>query len=166
MSSRRWVIEGPPVSHLPVPPSLTLRVPARKGLLAGDDPSKSSMIAKTKREKAAMTLAMSPGKSIFMTAFMLWMSGRQLNIFTISTTSMALLNPVKSLLSTNQAFAKFQHDDVDLTQQKAVWVAANLAALAVGLYKMSTMGLLPMTAADWIHTVDLGQVQEEALFAA
>lgn len=37
-----------------------------------------------------------------MTAFMLWMSGSGLNIFTILFTAMALWNPIKSILAVNQ----------------------------------------------------------------
>eukprot|EP00519_Triparma_laevis_P002480 CAMPEP_0182506186 /NCGR_PEP_ID=MMETSP1321-20130603/20728_1 /TAXON_ID=91990 /ORGANISM="Bolidomonas sp., Strain RCC1657" /LENGTH=75 /DNA_ID=CAMNT_0024711865 /DNA_START=276 /DNA_END=500 /DNA_ORIENTATION=- len=60
------------------------------------------------KNKKAMELALSPGKSLMMTAFMLYMSGSHLNIFTISTTSMALLNPLKGILSTKNQFERFE----------------------------------------------------------
>ena len=34
---------------------------------------------------------------------MLWMSGSYLNIFTIMFTAMAIMNPIKSIMTTNQS---------------------------------------------------------------
>ncbi|GMH81479.1 hypothetical protein TL16_g08943, partial [Triparma laevis f. inornata] len=102
------------------------------------------------KQKKAMELAMSPGKSLMMTAFMLYMSGSHLNIFTISTTSMALLNPLKAILSTPQQFSRFESGTEEkFYQAKAVFIAMNLVALSVGIYKLLKMGLLPNKAGDW-----------------
>ena len=52
-------------------------------------------------------LSYSPGKSLLMTGFMLWMSGSTLNIFSIMMTGMALWNPVKSVIGIGTTFSKF-----------------------------------------------------------
>ena len=44
---------------------------------------------------------------------------------------------------------QFEDGDTDLTTPKLVYVALNLASLGVALYKCKSMGLLPVTAADW-----------------
>ncbi|GMI03902.1 hypothetical protein TrRE_jg5304 [Triparma retinervis] len=132
----------------------------------------ASKILARKRSAAAMNLATSPGKSILMTGFMLWMSGRHLNVFTISTTSMALINPIKGVLGTNANFKRFESPPdappgarTNLLQAKAIYVALNLVALAVGMYKMNSMGLLPMTTADWTNLIDQRGPEEINLMA-
>lgn len=49
----------------------------------------------------AWELAYSPGKSIFMTAFMMWMSGSSVNIFSIMITIYSFWNPFKAILQVN-----------------------------------------------------------------
>lgn len=44
-----------------------------------------------------MEIGLAPGKSLFMTAFMMYMSGSGVQIFSIMITAMALLNPLKNL---------------------------------------------------------------------
>jgi hypothetical protein len=91
---------------------------------------------------------------------------------------MALINPVKAILGTNDAFKGFgksttssdegnkedggsgtataaisaeaeEEGHVDLRLPKLIYISIQLIALAMGLYKCSTMGLLPLTSADW-----------------
>lgn len=104
-----------------------------------------SIVAKKKSK--AMSIAMKPGQQILMNAFMMYMSGSQLNIFSISVTSGAIMGPIGSILTMETVFGQFQ--DVDLQLPKLAFVALNLAWLGLGLYKMSNMRLLPITSADW-----------------
>ena len=109
----------------------------------------------TKKKAQAMGLAMSPGKQMAMNAFMLWMSGKNLNIFSISITSSAILGPTMAIMSTGKKFEPFSDKDgkVDLQMPKLIFIAMNLVWLAIGLYKMSNMRLLPTTSADWANYV-------------
>ena len=100
-----------------------------------------------KRKAKAMSIATGPGKQMPMNAFMLWMSGSQLNIFSISITSSAILSPLSNILNMERAFGGLF--DVDLQMPKLIFIALNLAWLGLGLYKMSSMRLLPTTSADW-----------------
>ena len=104
-----------------------------------------------KKNQLAMGFASSPAKNIMMSAFMMYMSGSNLNIWTINTISMAILTPIANLFGLKKKFAKFQDADgkVDLTTPMIIWTALNLIWLYVGLYKMSKMRLLPTYAADW-----------------
>jgi hypothetical protein len=109
-----------------------------------------------KQKSHALSLAMRPGQQIMMNAFMMYMSGSQLNVFSISITSTAVLTPLTSILNLNQAFA--QYGNVDLQMAKLVFLVLNLAWLALGVYKLSSMRLLPTTSADWtgkIHWKDM-----------
>ena len=119
------------------------------GITAAEN--KQIMAIRARKQSKAMSIAISPGKQIAMNAFMLWMSGKNLNIFSISITTMAILNPLKSVLNVSNAFRSCEDPDgkVDLTSSKSLFVLMNLIWLGVGLYKMANMKLLPLTSADW-----------------
>jgi hypothetical protein len=51
---------------------------------------------------------------------------------------------------------------VDLTQQKLVFVALNLVALGLGIWKCSSLGLLPTTVSDWATFESVGKNTEFA----
>jgi ER membrane protein complex subunit 4 len=98
-----------------------------------------------------MGIAYSPGKSLLSTMFMLWMAGSSIQIFSIMMTGMSLWNPLRALLGTNEAFKAFEKEEgIDLKVPKLIYAGLQLVAIAVALYKCSTMGLLPLTSADWI----------------
>jgi hypothetical protein len=97
-------------------------------------------------ENRAWGMAKSPLSSIFSTAFMGWMMGNQLSIYTIFFIVFALYNPLKSLLATNAQFLPLQQQSTEgstFLPQKLVFAFLNFAALCVGLYKAHSMGLVP-----------------------
>ena len=106
--------------------------------------------------KKAQEVAWSPGKSFMMTAFMLWMSGSGVHIFSIMITFYAVYNPIKSAFTVQQQFSRFEDPKMTgperarLVSSKLMFVAMNLFAMTGALYKMSTMGLLPNTPSDWV----------------
>ena len=104
-----------------------------------------------KKGQMAMGLATSPGRSLMMNAFMMYMSGSNLNMWTISTLGMAIMTPLKSLFGINSQFAKFEDSDgkVNLQTPKMIFLVLNLIWLFIGLYKMSKMRLLPTYSSDW-----------------
>jgi hypothetical protein len=106
-----------------------------------------------------MAIAYGPGKALLSTAFMLWMSGSSVQIFSIMMTGMALVTPIKGLLSLGEAFKGLQAGQdkvtdavggVDLRLPYLIYSSLQLLALGVAVYKCSTMGLLPLTSADWV----------------
>ena len=113
--------------------------------------NKQAIAVRARKQSKAMSIAISPGKQIAMNAFMLWMSGKHLNIFSISITTTAIMSPFKGIMSVTNAFRSCEDPDgkVDLTSSKALFLLMNLVWLGVGLYKMATMKLLPLTSADW-----------------
>jgi hypothetical protein len=117
-----------------------------------------------KKKAKAMAIATSPGKQILMNAFMMYMSGGNLNIFSISITTMAVLTPIKSILGIQQTFSALE--EVDLQLAKLAYVGLNLVWLAVGLYKMSSMRLLPTTSADWTGSIVWKEMMESSSIPA
>jgi ER membrane protein complex subunit 4 len=110
-----------------------------------------------KRKQKAMAIAMNPGQQVAMSAFMMYMSGNNLNIFSISTTSSAILGPLASIFNIEKTFGNLE---VDTSMAKLVYLGLNLAWLAVGLYKMSSMRLLPTTSADFAHSIVWKEMME------
>ncbi|KAG0653005.1 ER membrane complex subunit 4 [Hyphodiscus hymeniophilus] len=106
----------------------------------------------TLKLKKAWEVALAPVKQLPMTAFMMYMSGNSLQIFSIMMVLMAFKNPAMGLMGTNQAFEKFESEGLKgkLLMVKAVYVVMNILALALGFWKVNGMGLLPTTRSDWL----------------
>jgi len=106
--------------------------------------------------KKAKETAWTPAKNFMMTGIMLWMSGNGVHIFSIMITFYAIYNPIKSAVGVNTMFARFSDpkmttlDRTNLLTSKVTFVLLNIAAMLGALYKMSLMGLLPTTPADWV----------------
>jgi ER membrane protein complex subunit 4 len=104
-----------------------------------------------KRKQRAMAIATQPLQQAGMNAFMMYMSGSTLNMFSITTTGSAIMTPLASVLNVERTFASLS--EVDTQMEKLIYVAINLAWLGFGLYKMSSMRLLPTTSADFADSV-------------
>lgn len=115
------------------------------------------------KQRQLMSIAYGPGKSLLTTAFMLWMSGSSVQIFSIMMTGMALINPLKGILAVNDTFKNFDKEEgMDLKIPKLIFISLQILSLAVAVYKCSTMGLLPLTAADWVSYLPEGRYVEHA----
>ncbi len=99
----------------------------------------------TLKVKKAWEVALGPIKSLPMTGIMMYMSGNSLQIFSIMMVFMAFKNPIMGILGTNQAFERFETDSnrAKIVQVKLAYVAMQLVALALGIWKVNGMGLLP-----------------------
>ncbi|KAE9330870.1 hypothetical protein PR003_g15221 [Phytophthora rubi] len=116
------------------------------------------------KKKRAMEIGMAPFKSLLQTAFMMWMSGNSINIFSIMITGMIIMNTAKSLFNMSNAFVSVNDGVIDLMQPKAVYMAGSLVGAAMGVYKCSNMGLLPTTSADWTWLLPIKQAVETSSF--
>lgn len=99
----------------------------------------------TLKLKKAWEVALAPIKGLPMTGIMMYMTGNSLQIFSIMMVFMAFKNPIMGLMATNQAFERFETDTnrAKMLQVKLAYVAMQLVALAVGIWKINAMGLLP-----------------------
>ncbi|KAH6632816.1 hypothetical protein F5144DRAFT_488631 [Chaetomium tenue] len=106
----------------------------------------------TLKLKKAWEVALGPIKSLPMTGIMMYMSGNSLQIFSIMMVFMAFKNPIMGILGTNQAFERFETESnrAKMLQVKLAYVAMQLVALALGIWKINGMGLLPTTRSDWL----------------
>lgn len=76
---------------------------------------------------------------------MMYMSGNSLQIFSIMMVLMLFKGPIQGLINTNAAFAKYETPSTQarLIGVKAVYVLMQLLLLALGVWKVNGMGLLP-----------------------
>lgn len=103
--------------------------------------------------KRAREQAFAPAKSIPMNLIMSYFSGSSLQVITLSMTWMMFFNgPLKQLMGTNDMFAKLETESNKSTVfiYKALYCLCLLATMGVGVYKLSSLGILPNTASDWV----------------
>ena len=105
----------------------------------------------TLKLKKAWEIALAPSKQIPMNAIMMYMSGNSLQIFSIMMVFMLFKGPIQGLMSTNAAFAKFESEGTrrKLIGVKVVYVLMQLGLLALGIWKVNAMGLLPYVVSFW-----------------
>ena len=116
---------------------------ASKTLIARKPPTTAE--TDTLKIKKSWELALAPAKQLPMNAVMMYMSGNSLQIFSIMMVFMLFKNPIIGLVQTNQVFTRFETEGTRKTlwMVKLVYVAMQLAALAMGVWKVNGMGLLP-----------------------
>ena len=108
-------------------------------------------------------MAYSLVKNFLTTAFMLWMSGSSIQIFSIMMTGMALINPLKAIFGVNEFFSVLAKEEgVDIHLPKLIYLSLQLLSLGLALYKCSTMGLLPLTSADWTSFIPSKSIDEHS----
>ncbi|KAI8071760.1 hypothetical protein BC940DRAFT_293660 [Gongronella butleri] len=103
--------------------------------------------------KRAWDVAMGPAKNIPMNAIMIYMSGNGVQIFSVMITAMLFMQPIKSIMGTQQTFERFEtkgSTSADLLQAKLAYIGLNLVVICLGVYKVNAMGLLPTTTSDWL----------------
>jgi len=168
----------PKSSRLPPPPGFA---DVSKGKLTGGKTSAAATTANADalrsyedlKTRKAWDFAISPLKSLPMQAFMLYMSGGGVQIFSMGIVAMLLLSPFKNVSSINDAFAPFAPGPLSsptakslltLPLQKVAYLVCNVLTLALGLWKCRSMGLLPTGTGDWLAFETRGPAPEISLF--
>ncbi|KAL7421827.1 hypothetical protein Q5752_003598 [Cryptotrichosporon argae] len=114
--------------------------------------------------KRAWELALSPAKSLPMQAVMLYFSGSGVQIFSLGMIFMLLTGPLSAVFNILNAFEAFRPTPAPradgttpapsyalLIPPMITYVLCQGAVLALGLWKCSTMGILPTGSADWVQ---------------
>ncbi|TDL20117.1 DUF1077-domain-containing protein [Rickenella mellea] len=147
-------IDNPKWRNLPPPPgfassSSTTRTTSRP-------PASASASYAALKERRAWDQAIAPAKALPMQAFMLYMSGGGVQIFSMGIVFVLLLAPFRNTAGMNKAFAPFAPTKSDanalstLPLQKLVYILCNILTLGLGLWKCRQMGLLPTGTGDWL----------------
>ncbi|CAA0838324.1 Unknown protein [Striga hermonthica] len=88
-----------------------------------------------------------------MMAFMMWMAGSTVHLFSIGITFSALLQPINALRGVGKVFEPYKDNKVDLLAPKLVFIALNLVGLGLGIWKLNALGLLPTHVSDWVSSL-------------
>lgn len=99
----------------------------------------------TLKLKKAWELALAPAKQLPMNAIGMYMSGNSLQIFSIMMVFMLFKGPITAIFSINSTFQRLESDGnkQKMILVKLAFVGCNLLALALGIWKVNGMGLLP-----------------------
>ncbi|GMN40276.1 hypothetical protein TIFTF001_009514 [Ficus carica] len=150
---RRWAVDFSDFSSsrdLPDPPGFS------RSSLDQDDSTvsrqKKDAEANWKAQKA-WEVAQAPFKNLMMMGFMMWMAGSTVHLFSIGITFSALWQPISALQGVGKVFEPYKDNKVDLLAQKLVFIALNLVGLALGVWKLNTLGLLPTHPSDWVSSL-------------
>jgi len=99
----------------------------------------------TLKLKKAWEIALAPAKQLPMNAFGMYMTGNSLQIFSIMMVFMLFKAPIQAILGLGQTFSRLESEGnrSQMVLVKMAFVACNLLALALGVWKVNGMGLLP-----------------------
>ncbi|GBB95468.1 hypothetical protein RclHR1_02540022 [Rhizophagus clarus] len=171
--ARKYEIRGQTyVVDAPPPPGFAASVPAITSNTKGNVKNKkdaqqvpTEKDQETLKIKKAWDAALSPGKNIPMNAFMLWMSGNGVQIFSVMITGMLFFQPIKALMGIDSVFERYESPKTksQLIWPKLVYVILQLLTMSLGLYKCSSMGLLPTASSDWLAFMEPKQILEHSV---
>ena len=91
---------------------------------------------------------------------MFWMFGNNISIFilfpiiqTLSTAIGGILNMQKGKILNNIVFESYEGMNINLGKYKMIYLAIQVLLLGIVIYKLSAMGLLPISAADYVDLI-------------
>nr|DAD20179.1 TPA_asm: hypothetical protein HUJ06_021642 [Nelumbo nucifera] len=157
--ARRWAIDFTDNSTSPS----SRDIPDPLGYARASQDQDDSTVSRQKKDaeanwkaQKAWEVAQAPFKNLLMMGFMMWMAGSTVHLFSIGITFSALWQPINAL----QVFEPYKDSKVDTLGPKLLFIALNLAGLALGVWKLNTLGLLPTHASDWVSSLPPAQEVE------
>lgn len=138
-SSKSTTLTDPPGFTAP----LTTRSSNKKAVSARKPPSPEEM--DSLKLKKAWELALAPAKQLPMNAIGMYMTGNGLQIFSIMMVFMLFKGPIQGILGIQNTFARLESagNKDQMLVVKLAFIGCNLLALALGVWKVNAMGLLP-----------------------
>jgi len=98
----------------------------------------------------AFQFAQSQLSGIGMMAFMMWMSGNSVQVFSIMATFGGIAQTTKAILNSKATFERFADKYTDVTVPRMMFCSIQVVGLSLALNKLNAMGLLPTHASDWV----------------
>ena len=77
-------------------------------------------------------------------------AGSGVEIFALVVGGNGLLKRIEAIASSGKIFEPYADASTDVAGPRALYCAIQLAGLAMALYKLNSMGLLPTHASDWV----------------
>ena len=150
----QWVLDLTSTTSLAKPKTGSISDPP--GFTAASKQSKSSKSVTPRKQpspeemdtlklKKAWEMAIAPAKQLPMNAIGMYMTGNSLQIFSIMMVFMLFKGPITALFNIQGTFQRLETDGNkgQMLMVKAAFVGCNCLALALGIWKVNGMGLLP-----------------------
>ncbi|KAL3566046.1 hypothetical protein D5086_031461 [Populus alba] len=160
-SGRRWAVDFTDNSTTPS----SRDIPDPPGFNRASQEQDDSAVTKQKKDaeanwksQKAWEVAQAPFKNLLMMGFMMWMAGNTVHLFSIGITFSALWQPIGALQGVGKVFEPYKDSKVDLLAPKLIFIALNLGGLALGIWKLNTLGLLPTHVSDWVSSLPPAKV--------
>ncbi|CDK29875.1 unnamed protein product [Kuraishia capsulata CBS 1993] len=116
--------------------------------------------------RKAWEMAYSPAKNIPMNLVMMYFSPNTLQLIPIMMTLMLFVNPLKEIWTVNQTFndldiGETNEGGYDRFLMKVLYTLCSLGTMAVGVWKLNGMGLIPNSSSDWLawEAPTIGQIR-------
>jgi len=115
----------------------------------------------TLKLKKAWEIALAPAKQLPMQGIGMWMTGNSLQVFSIFMVFTLFKNPLVQIMGTNSVFVPYETESTKakLLMVKLAYIACNILTLALGIYKVNAMGLLPYV--EWLTLAGMGSADTE-----
>ncbi|WVQ80647.1 hypothetical protein IAT38_002752 [Cryptococcus sp. DSM 104549] len=163
-------------SSIPNPPGYLPPASARQLASSRTNQIDPAVLAEQNRKatslklKRAWELALAPAKSLPMQGIMLYFSGSGVQIFSLGMIFMLVTQPITAVFNIFRAFESLRPTSTPaptrrgeapapsgkpsykmLTLPMIAYVASQGLVLCLGLYKCSSMGILPTGSGDWLQ---------------
>lgn len=112
------------------------------------------------KQKKVWELAQSPLKNVGMMAFMMWMAGNTIQVFSIGVTFTGIFQPIKAIMGSGPLFARFSDAKTETALPRLQYCAIQFGGFLFALYKLNAMGLMPTHTSDWISSLAVPQAME------
>eukprot|EP01127_Copromyxa_protea_P003491 TRINITY_DN13301_c0_g1_i1.p1 TRINITY_DN13301_c0_g1~~TRINITY_DN13301_c0_g1_i1.p1 ORF type:complete len:168 (-),score=29.30 TRINITY_DN13301_c0_g1_i1:44-547(-) len=154
MSSKRWTfnLQANKKEDGLYPPGMVLESEAKATIKSVRKGPTEDQLEQLRMKKAWET-AKTPFSMIPFYLMMFFMIPNSPSIISLSFCWMALSNPVTAILNINATFLPCKGANTPaskLLPMKILFVILHLGWVAASLYKLSNLGLLPTTDADWL----------------
>ncbi|KAG2496309.1 hypothetical protein HYH03_005542 [Edaphochlamys debaryana] len=134
------------------------------GMISTNKPRDRNTLAR--KQQALYAKATAPLKQVGMMCFMAWMMGNGIQIFSIFMTFNLLSSPLSAIMSSGEVFPRDEEwKQLDTLTPRALYCLVHAGQLIFGLYKLSSMRLLPSTSSDFISTMPVPAALEAAYTA-
>ncbi|KAF7777579.1 hypothetical protein Agabi119p4_3651 [Agaricus bisporus var. burnettii] len=154
--------------NLPPPPGFSKQLNVSSKSKTEDVTTKPKSLDSLKASRA-WGVAIQPAKQIPMNLIMLYMSGSQVQIFSMGVIVMLFWGPFVNFFKVNKTFAQYAPEGKDpnavttLFLQKGAFLFFHLVGLGIGVWKCLQMGLLPTGTGDWLAFETRGPAPELSL---
>lgn len=103
--------------------------------------------------KKAWEVAIAPAKQLPMSAIGMYMAGNSLQIFSLMMTAMLFRTPITAIMNISNTFSRFESESKkqEMIMVKLAFIATNALALALGIWKINAMGLLPCVLCTTVY---------------